>query len=82
MAGTCVAHLGHRGVLRLGFYLSEGSSIALLPVVDQLACDQAECLSLLTAEHEKNKGGRSEQATWVPTVCSSSRRLRRLSLLS
>ena len=57
MAGACVAHLGHRGVLRLSFYLSEGSSIALLPVVDQLACDQAECLSILTAEHEKSKGG-------------------------
>ena len=57
MAGACVAHLGHRGVLRLGFYLSEGSSVALLPVVDQLACDQAECLSLLTAVHEKSKGG-------------------------
>ena len=58
MTGTCVAHLGHRGVLRLGFYLSEGSSVALLPVVDQLACDQAECLSLLSAEHEKSKGGK------------------------
>lgn len=73
MAGTCVAHLGHRGVLRLGFYLSEGSSIALLPVVDQLACDQAECLSLLTAVHEKSKGGggQSEPPGFPP--CAAAR---------